>query len=114
MKTGKKTNSKKTQSKRSNQKTRGGSNWQYTQAVYGGPTEQVAGSLYGNEIAANNLSGKNFCTGGSAPKGGKGILTDIAVPAVLLYANNMIKFKKSSPGTRRKRKYRRASRKSAP
>lgn len=36
-------------------------------------------------------------------RGGRGILTDVAVPAVLLYANNMVKSKKRST----KRKYRR-------
>jgi hypothetical protein len=96
-------------------KTRGGSAWQYTTAAYGGPEQQVAGAGLGNEIAANNLSGQSFCTGGSALKrggsdikkggtalkqggtalknGGSAMLADVAVPAVLLYANTAFKGK---------------------
>lgn len=53
-----------------------------------------------NLLQYNNLSGKSF--GGKKQKyGGKSILADVAVPAILLYANNNVlpnvnlKFKKS-------------------
>lgn len=100
---------------RSNKK-RGGSVWQYTSAVYGDADKQVATSLGGNEIAANNLSGQNFCGGvkggrrsrGRHNKRGGNILTDVAVPAVLLYANNTVRFGKNK--SRRNRKSRKYSR----
>ena len=99
----------KNKSMKNSRKSRGGSAWQYTTAAYGDPTHQVAGA--GNTIAVNNLAGKSFCTGGSR-KGGKGVLTDIAVPAVLLYANNVFKRGKSATKGRkyRTRRYTRGKR----
>lgn len=96
---------KQNKSMKKERKARGGSAWQFTTAAYGGPDNQVTQAGRGNEIAANNLSGKSFSTGGSR-KGGNGILTDIAVPAVLLYANNVIRGKKG----RKSRKMRRTLR----
>ena len=90
----------KNKSMRNSRRSRGGSAWQYTTAAYGGPEHQVTGT--GNTIAANNLAGKSFCTGGSR-KGGKGVLTDIAVPAVLLYANTVFKRGKSAKYGRKNR-----------
>ena len=93
---------------RNQRKSRGGSAWQYTTAAYGGPDGQHSQSGISNTIAANNLGGTSFCTGGSR-KGGKGIITDIAVPAVLLYANNVIRGK-SGKNSRKFRKMRRTFR----
>ena len=90
---------------RKQRKSRGGSAWQYTTAAYGGPDGQHSQAGTSNVIAANNLSGKSFCTGGSR-KGGKGIITDIAVPAVLLYANNVIRGKKSRKFRKMRRTFR--------
>jgi len=47
--------------------------------------------------------------GGRSKKGGKGVLTDIAVPAVLLYANTMTKSMNKSS---KKKNYKNKSRKS--
>ena len=95
-------------SMRKQRKSRGGSAWQYTTAAYGGPDSQHSQGGISNTIAANNLSGKSFCSGGSR-KGGKGIITDIAVPAVLLYANTVIRGK-SGKKSRKFRKMRRTFR----
>jgi hypothetical protein len=52
-----------------------------------------------NLLQYNNLSGQTF--GGKKQKyGGKSVLADIAVPAVLLYANNNV-FKNSKYGKSR-------------
>jgi hypothetical protein len=80
-------------------KTCGGSAWQFTEAVYGAADKQLSAPQGGNVIAAANMSGKNFCSGGGKKRrrrnGGTGLLAEVAVPAVLLYANNSIKFAKS-------------------
>jgi hypothetical protein len=99
--------------RKSVKRTRGGSAWQYTKAVYGAANEQVSDPAGGNVIAANNLSGKT--TGGKRHNkrkhAGSGILTNIAVPAVLLYANNVVKFNKSQKKGYKGRKTRRNNRK---
>ena len=98
-------NQNKSKQNKGTKKARGGSAWQFTTAAYGGPDNQVSQAGHGNVIAANNLSGKGFCTGG-ARKGGSGILTDIAVPAVLLYANNVIRGKKGRKSRKMRRTFR--------
>jgi len=64
---------------------RGGSAWQYTEAVYGGPGQQVAVSEHNNQIKANIVGGRKN------KRGGKSTLVDIAVPAALLYANTVVR-----------------------
>ena len=49
--------------------------------------------------------------GGKRKKGGRGILTDIAIPAVLLYANNTIGKRKPMKSSKSKTKKTRFSRK---
>jgi hypothetical protein len=49
--------------------------------------------------------------GGKIKKGGRGILTDIAIPAVLLYANNTIGKRKPRKSSKSKKKKTRFSRK---
>lgn len=123
--------------RRNRRRQRGGDASTWAGAVYGQAGSQTA--IPGtNLIAAQNLSGVNMCSGGAvgiaanaapvmggsatvvahapapaaAPtKGGRGILTDVAVPAVLLYANNAMKGRKSygkkHRKSRRSRKFRR-------
>jgi hypothetical protein len=75
---------------RSTKKVRGGSAWQYAASVYGNANSQhpIPGS--GNLIATNNASGGLQNGGGAvvAKNGGNGI-TQVAVPGVLLIANQM-------------------------
>ena len=49
--------------------------------------------------------------GGKRTNGGRGILTDVAIPAVLLYANNTIGKRKSSKSSKSRKKKTRFSRK---
>ena len=44
---------------------------------------------HGNEIAVINKS-PSLSVGGRRKRNGGGILTDVAVPAILLYANNSL------------------------
>jgi len=92
-----------------NTKKRGGSAWQYTEAVYGAADKQVSNPVFGNEIAAKNLAGQAV-TGGTTKRGGNVVLTDIAVPAVLLVANNFTKFKKGKYAKKTRKTYRRSKR----
>ena len=76
---------------RRNQRKSGG-NYDYTNFVYGNANQQQP-IANGNTIALQN-NPQNFNRGGgrqrqSNNRGGT-ILTDIAVPGVLLYANNML------------------------
>ncbi len=65
-------------------RTKGG-DWQYAQSVYG--TDQHAAADGGNVISM---------TGGRKKrKGGRGMMTDIAVPAALLVASNYLGRKKT-------------------
>lgn len=75
---------------------------QYAEYVFGGPDAQRAVGAGSNVIATNNPSGYAAdgvgvkmpeVKGGSrrSKRGGKGMLTDIAVPALLLYANTAVK-----------------------
>ena len=75
---------------------------QYAEYVFGGPDAQKAIGAGSNVIATNNPSGYAAdgvgvkmpeVKGGSrkSKRGGKGMLTDIAVPALLLYANTAVK-----------------------
>jgi|688.fasta_scaffold86353_5 hypothetical protein len=48
--------------------------------------------------------------GGDNKKGGRGVLTDVAVPALLLYANNTFKRRKSMKRTKKSRKSRKSRR----
>ena len=85
----------------------------YAIGVFGNTDAQhaVAGS---NVIQMQNPNAVNpVITGGTHKKGGHGILTDVAVPALLLYANNTFKRRKSYKKHRktiRKRKYTRGKR----
>jgi hypothetical protein len=76
------------------QKKRGGSGAsQYAQYVYGGPSEQHAGTSDGNQIAVlHDPRSYTPVTGGnSMRKGGKSLLVDLGVPAALIYANNNVR-----------------------
>jgi hypothetical protein len=68
---------------------------------------QVKGVHGGASIVPLKAHGGTTKSGGK--KGGKGVLTDIAVPAVLLYANTMTKSMNKSS---KKRNYKNKSRKS--
>lgn len=92
-------------SNRHSRKQRGGDSGAWASSVYGSAGNQHAGS--GNLIAMKDLSGVNMCSGGARRQGGKGIMTDIAVPAVLLYANQAMKPRQTMG---RKRKMHRRSR----
>lgn len=122
-------------SQRRQRRQRGGDASAWTGAVYGQAGAQMASPGAGNLIAANNLSGVNMCSGGvaanAAPvmggsnglqpikitggrrrrqQGGRGVLMDVAVPAVLLYANQIIKPRKTMGKKHKKnfsRKFRR-------
>jgi hypothetical protein len=48
--------------------------------------------------------------GGDNKKGGRGVLTDVAVPALLLYANNTFKRRKSMKRVKKSRKSRKSRR----
>lgn len=100
--------------RKSVKRTRGGSAWQYTQSVYGGPNEQVSNPAGGNVIASHAQSSGKIMGGKrnrNRKHAGSGILTNIAVPAVLLYANNVVKFNKSQKKGYKGRKTRRNNRK---
>jgi len=75
---------------------------QFAEYVFGGPDAQKALGPDSNVIATNNPSGYTpdavgvkipEVKGGDrkSKKGGKGMLTDIAVPALLVYANTAVK-----------------------
>lgn len=93
---------------------------QYAEYVFGGPDAQKAIGAGSNVIATNNPSGYAAdgvvkmpeVKGGSrkSKRGGKGMLTDIAVPALLLYANTAVKRRSNKvygkKSARRSRRYR--------
>jgi hypothetical protein len=56
-------------------------------------------------VAADVKGGNN-----NSKRGGRGVLTDVAVPALLLYANNTFKRRKSMKKPRKSRKTRRGKR----
>ena len=64
-----------------------GGDYAFTNAVYGNPQQAMDGR--GNEIAVMNKS-PSLSVGGRRKRNGGGILTDVAVPAILLYANNSL------------------------
>ena len=94
--------------------------------VGGSGAADYAIGVFGNTDAQHPVAGSNVIqmqnpdaapvpsvTGGARQKGGHGILTDIAVPALLLYANNTFKRRKSYKKLRksiRKRKSKRYTR----
>jgi hypothetical protein len=86
---------------RKNKRVAGGAGAsQYAEYVFGGPDAQKAIGAGSNVIATNDPTGYTP-DGGKMPevkggsrkskRGGKGMLTDIAVPALLLYANTAVK-----------------------
>jgi len=82
----------------------------------GGPGEQVRGpdgSILVKAGSAQAMAIKPMMGPmmGGGKKGGKGMLTNIAVPAVLLYANTMTKSMGKSKKSSKSRKYRNKSRK---
>jgi len=97
---------------------------QYAEYVFGGPDAQKAIGAGSNVIATTDPTGYTpdavsvkmpEVKGGSrkSKRGGKGMLTDIAVPALLLYANTAVKRRsnkvygnKSTRSARRSRRYR--------
>ena len=107
----------------------GGDGAGYAQAVYGGIDQQRAASPLNNVIAMNSQAAASMRGGDASPsdaaiiglspatitggrrhkkKGGSGILTDLAVPAVLLIANHaMSKRNRSSSKRRSHRRHRR-------
>ncbi len=96
--------------------------------VGGSGAADYAIGVFGNTDAQHAVEGSNVIqmqnpnavvqvaptvTGGSRQRGGHGILTDVAVPALLLYANNTFKRRKSYKKLRKsikKRKYTRGKR----
>ena len=96
--------------------------------VGGSGAADYAISVFGNTDAQHAVAGSNviqmqnpnavvpvapMVTGGARQRGGQGILTDVAVPALLLYANNTFKRRKSNKKLRKsikKRKYTRGKR----
>ena len=79
----------------------------YAINAYGNMGQQVSGMDGGIAMKAGCTGGKRR---GSRRKGGKSVLMDVAVPAVLLYANNNIyknKTAKKSSKSRRSRRSRR-------
>jgi len=100
---------------------------QYAEYVFGGPDAQKAIGAGSNVIATTDPTGYTpdavgvkmpEVKGGSrkSKRGGKGMLTDIAVPALLLYANTAVKRRsnkvygkksaRSARSARRSRRYR--------
>jgi hypothetical protein len=93
------------------QKQQGGqSAWEYGTAAYGGPGEQRAVSAQDNMIAVK--TGGRRRKQNKSKKGGEVGMTELAVPAILVAANNMYGRKSSMPvlATRRHRKSRRNNR----
>ena len=102
---------------------KGGSAWQYTESVYGKIGGQEPVSSTDHTIAMKNVAGQNFCGGvkggrasrrarRASKRGRKGgsLLTNVAIPAVLLYANNNVRFshkssKRKGRKMRKTRKY---------
>ena len=83
-------------------------------AKVGGPGEQVRGpdgSILVKAGSAQTIAAAIKPMMGGGKKGGKGMLTNIAVPAVLLYANTMTKSLGKSKKYSKSRKYRNKSRK---
>ena len=60
-------------------RTKGG-DWAHADAIYGSYPHH----------AANGYNGMISTTGGGKRKGGRGLMTDIAVPAALLMASNYL------------------------
>jgi hypothetical protein len=95
--------SSKRRTTRKNKRVAGGAGAsQFAEYVFGGPDVQKAVGAGSNVIATNDPTGYTpYAVGGKMPevkggsrkskRGGKGMLTDIAVPALLLYANNAVK-----------------------
>ena len=75
---------------KSTKKVRGGSAWQYAASVYGDANAQQAVPGGGNLIATSNVAG-GAQNGGAvvATKNGGDGFTQVAVPGVLLVANQM-------------------------
>ncbi len=78
-------------------------------------------SVFGNTDSQQAVAGSNVIEmknpeapvvaevkGGDNKKGGRGILTDVAVPALLLYANNTFKRRKSMKRVKKSRKSRKS------
>ena len=79
-------------------------------AVYGGIGQQHSVGAGSNVIAENpvtggtstlnvagaTLGGSSIQTGGSKKKGGNPVLVDLAVPAVLLYADQQMKSRRTA------------------
>ena len=59
---------------------------------------------------AADVKGGNNNNRNNSRRGGRGVLTDVAVPALLLYANNTFKRRKSIKKSRKSRKSRRGKR----
>ena len=78
--------------KNSSRKMRGGDAWQHAVGTYGGIGQQQAGQ--GNVIAQQNVD--------AVPPMKGGALTELAVPAVLLLANQSMKRRASKKNIRRK------------
>ena len=82
---------------------------EYAEGVYGKAGEQVVGP--DGAIAMKGGNPMPMLKGGSRQKkGGKSVLMDVAVPAVLLYANNNIYKNKTSKDSKKSRKFSRSTR----
>lgn len=82
-------------SRKQSRKMRGGSAWQHTVGTYGGVGQQHA--VVGNVIAQQDATAPAV----EPPVKGGG-LTELAVPAVLLLANQSMKRRRSNKNFRRK------------
>jgi hypothetical protein len=69
--------------------------------------EAVAVPVAADVKGGNNNNNNNR---NNSRRGGRGVLTDVAVPALLLYANNTFKRRKSIKKSRKSRKSRRGKR----
>ena len=117
--------SKRIYSKKNRKAMKGGSGAaEYAQAVYGGPGQQHAAAGT-NVIAANAQAAMSMRGGNATPnaatitglspaviKGGKrgkkgGSLTSLAVPAVLLVANQMVTRRRRHSSYKKRRSFRR-------
>lgn len=95
-------NKKRTRTQKQRRNVRGGGDGGATgfgEYTYGGPGEQLRGP---DGSISMRTGGRN-----NRKQGGKSVLMDVAVPAVLLYANNNIYKNKTS---NKSRKFRRSTR----
>lgn len=112
--------SKQNSKRNSKKQLKGGDASHHAIAVYGDAGQQNSVGAGSNVIAQNSVENKvevPVVKGGNKEKynevaleqeGGKGLITDLAVPAVLLYANQLVS-KKSKKSEKKRRSNKRKS-----